>query len=252
MAYHSYYPTDDVSILYKGPHLDEGPMPTLFYFALSAYDSLELSPFNQPVQFLENAPIRIFSMTLPAHEDNLPPENAIAAWSEKMKQGISIIPPFIQKVKDVIDHLFQSNSIENNKLAVAGLSRGAFIACHVAALCDEVGVILGFAPLTRLSFSNEFQKQHHNPKVAELNLENLVEKIYNRRIRFYIGNHDTRVGTENCFSLIHKLAKKANEHRIRTSPIELIITPSVGYQGHGTLPPVFEEGANWIRKELLS
>lgn len=251
MAYHSYSPSDDISILYKGPHLNEGPMPTLFYFALSAYDSLELSPFNQPVQFLEKDPIRIFSMTLPAHENNLPPEKAIAAWSEKMKQGISVIQPFIEKAKGVIEDLFQSNSIEKNKLAVAGLSRGAFIACHVAALCNEVKSILGFAPLTRLSYSNEFQTERHNPKVTELNLENLVEKIYNRRIRFYIGNLDTRVGTENCFSFINKLAKRANEHRIRSSPIELIITPSVGYQGHGTLPPIFEEGAKWIKKELL-
>ena len=53
---------------FVGPPLEEGPFPTLIYFALSAEDSLQCDPFNQPVQFLEGLPLRIFSITLPGAE----------------------------------------------------------------------------------------------------------------------------------------------------------------------------------------
>ncbi|MCB1084213.1 MAG: hypothetical protein KDK61_07865, partial [Simkania sp.] len=72
---------------FVGPRLEEGPLPTLIYFALSAEDSLERDPFNQPVQFLEGLPLRIFSITLPGHENNLPPEDALNVWEERMKKG---------------------------------------------------------------------------------------------------------------------------------------------------------------------
>lgn len=222
---------------FVGPPLDEGAMPTLFYFSLSAKASLEQGPFNQPVQFLKNTPIRIFSVTLPAHENNLPPENAMNVWEERMEAGDPIIPSFIEKLKGILQDLKQT--IKEGHLVAAGLSRGAYIACHFAAACPEITHILGFAPLTRFRAAKSFD------------LETLTPYLYQRNLRFYIGNHDTRVGTAHAFSFIEKLAKTAHDHRIRSSPIELIVGPSIGYQGHGTSPEVFRAGAEWIKKVLL-
>lgn len=222
---------------FVGPPLEDGPMPTLFYFSLSAKASLEQDPFNQPVQFLEGAPIRIFSVTLPAHENNLPPENAMNVWEERMKRGDPVIPPFIERLQKIVQEL--KPSIKEGNLVVAGLSRGAYIACHLAAVLPEITHILGFAPLTRFR------------SAENLNLETLTPALYNRTIRFYIGNHDTRVGTNHAFSFIDQLAKEAHKHRLRSSPIELIIGPSIGYQGHGTSPEVFKDGAEWIKGVLL-
>jgi predicted esterase len=227
--------SEDVHFI--GPPLEDGPMPTLFYFSLSAKTSLEQDPFNQPVQFLEGTPIRIFSVTLPAHENNLPPENAMDVWEERMKGGDLVIPPFIEKLKGIVNEL--KPHIKGGNLIAAGLSRGAYIACHLAAVCPEITHLLGFAPLTRFRAAKE------------LDLEILVPSLYNRTIRFYIGNHDTRVGTDHAFSFIDHLAKEAHKHRIRSSPIELIVGPSIGYQGHGTSPKVFKEGAAWVKEVLL-
>lgn len=212
-------------------------MPTLFYFSLSAKASLEQDPFNQPVQFLKDFPLRIFSVTLPAHENNLPPENAMTVWEERMKGGDPVIPPFMDHLKEIIKEL--KPSIKEGNFAAAGLSRGAYIACHLAAVCPEITHILGFAPLTRFRAARD------------LDLETLTSSLYHRSIRFYIGNHDTRVGTDHAFSFIDRLAKEAHKHRIRSSPIELIIGPSNGYQGHGTPPQVFKQGADWIKEVLL-
>lgn len=233
-------------VLYVGPHLDEGPSKALFYFALSGEDSLVRDPFNQPVQFLEGSPIRIFSMTLPAHEDKLPPENAMNVWAERMKEGKQVLPPFIEKAAECVRVL--EETFLGGTCGVAGLSRGAFIASHVAAHCPQVTHILGFAPLTRLTHNKEFIGE----EAESLALIRLCPKLFDRKIRFYIGNHDTRVGTHNAFELIEALAQEAHQKRIRSSPIELIIGPSIGYQGHGTSPEVFKAGAEWIKQELLT
>ncbi|QVL58155.1 MAG: hypothetical protein KFB93_03495 [Simkaniaceae bacterium] len=238
MTIRSYETSGNTKVLFSGPPLEEGPLPTLFYFALSAEDSLQRDPFNQPIQFLEDLPLRIFSLTLPAHENNLPPENAMNIWEDRMKAGDTVIPPFIETVQKAITHI--KPYIKEGKLGVAGLSRGAYIACHVAAVCPEISYILGFAPLTQFRAAKN------------LDLETLIPTLYNRNVRFYIGNQDSRVGTDHAFSFIYKLAAEAHKNRIRSSPIELFISPSIGYQGHGTSPEIFKAGAEWIKGALLS
>jgi len=226
------------------PLLTKAPLPTVFYFALSAKDSLETDPYNQPTRFLHSEECRIFTVTLPGHEEGRRPENAITYWAEKMKEGTDLLTPFFQEVKTGIDYLQNENLILDGKFGVMGLSRGAFIASHVAALCPEIRFILGFAPQTRLSQAKEFQE---GPDISHLDLKNLVPKLYDRTIRFYIGNLDKRVGTKNAFELICDLAEEAKNRRIRSAPIELIIGPSIGFQGHGTGPDVFQAGSDWIK-----
>jgi len=51
---------------------------------------------------------------------------------------------------------------------------------------------------------------------------------------------------------VQKLANAAYEKRIRTSPIEMHIVPSIGLMGHGTSPETFQAGAEWMQQELLS
>ena len=108
--------------------------------------------------------------------------------------------------------------------------------------------ILGFAPLTRLTHNKEFVGE----EAESLALVHLHSKLFDRKIRFFIGNHDTRVGTHNAFEFIEALAQEAHRSRIRSSPIELIVGPSIGYQGHGTSPEIFKAGAEWIKQELVS
>ncbi len=224
--------------LFVGPPLEERPLPTLFYFILSAEDSLQKEFFCQPVKFLERLPIRIFSMRSPAHENGLSPENAMNVWEERMNNGDPVIPPFIEEVKEAVTHL--KPFIKEGKFAVAGLSRGAYISCHVAAVYPEISHILGFAPLTRFRAAKNFD------------LETLIPSLYNRSVRFYIGNHDSRVGTEHAFSFIYKLAEEAHKKGVRSPPIEMIIGPSIERHGHRTSPEVFQARADWLKGFLDS
>lgn len=240
----------EIEAFYTGPDLSVGPLPTLFYFSLSAEDSLCLDPFNQPVAYLSNLPMRIFSMTLPGHENNLPPTEALNVWASDILSGHNAIREFIHKVKQTIDALESKGLLLPGRTAVAGLSRGAFIAAHAAALIPQFEWILGFAPLTKLSGAKEFQDFSHHPMVESLSLEHIANALVDRKLRFYIGNLDTRVNTRSCFDFIETLSQAAFVNKIRSPSVELIIGPSIGRDGHGTSPAVFRDGAQWVAEKI--
>src|SRR5581483_4979933 len=239
-----------IEAFYTGPHLSAGPLPTLFYFSLSAEDSLCLDPFNQPVVYLSKLPMRIFSMTLPGHENNLPPTEALNIWASDILSGYNAITEFTYKVKRAVDALESQGLLLPGRTAVAGLSRGAFIAAHAAAIVSQFEWILGFAPLTKLSEAKEFQDYSHHPVVESLSLEYLANALTDRKLRFYSGNLDTRVSTRSCFDFIETLSQAAFANKMRSPSVELIIGPSIGRDGHGTSPAVFRDGAQWIAEKI--
>ena len=252
MTLHTFEIHKNLEIAYVGPHLSTGPLPALFYFSLSMQDSLCLDPFNQPVTYLSSLPMRIFSMTLPGHENHLPPTQALHVWATAFANGHNPIGQFIAQVKLTIETLLHQGALIPDKIAIAGLSRGAFIAAHAAAAIPHFRWILGFAPLTKLSLAKEFKEISHHPLVESLNLENLADRLTDRPLRFYIGNLDVRVNTRHCFDFIEKLSQTAFAHQIRSPAAELIIGPSIGRDGHGTSKAVFHEGAQWIAEKLGS
>ncbi len=239
-----------VEVAYLGPPLNAGPLPALFYLALSDEDSLCLDPFNQPAAYLASLPMRIFSMTIPGHENKLPPTNALNVWASEIILGNNVIHAFVEKIKLAVKTLLSREVLIEDRLAIAGLSRGAFIAAHAAAAIAQFQWILGFAPLTQLDSIKEFQTLANHPIVESLSLEHLTLKLADRSTRFYIGNLDTRVGTGNCFDFIEKLAKTASENNIRSPRVELMIGPSIGRDGHGTSKEIFHAGAQWIAESL--
>lgn len=250
--YHELKIDSAITLGYVGPHLHLGPKPTLFYFALSKEDSLLKDPYNQLIQFLPDANIRIFSMTLPAHEPPKSPEKALNDWASSYLSGKDVLTEFIQQIHKAIHFLDQEGLLLENKLAVAGLSRGGFICSHIAAIDPRISIILQLAPLTKIQYVKDFQEIAKLPDIEKLDVHYLTPKLYQRSIRFYIGNCDIRVGTHHCFSFFEKLVKEAVNHKIRSPKIELFISSSVGYMGHGTPPYIFQNGAKWISQQLNS
>jgi esterase FrsA len=240
----------DVTLYHRGPALDHGPLPSLFYFALSGPDSLQLDPFNQPVQFLRGQMIRVFSLTLPGHESHLPPTEALNIWAEDIQKGLDPIGRFLDQAETAIEFAIRERFVDPNRLALAGLSRGAFIAAHLAARLEKVRFLLGFAPLTKLRYAKEFATLQEDPRVQSLDLENLVPQLSSKHVRLFIGNQDTRVQTRSCLDFAMALADHASENRIRSPQIELILYPSIGHAGHGTPPEIFRQGVNWLTDSL--
>lgn len=229
---------NSTEIYHLGPPLSDGPLPTVFYFALSGEDSLTLDPFNQFVQYLEDSPIRCFSLTLPGHEPGLKKENAIHFVAEAFEKGENLFEPFFESCLENIQHLIDNNWIDSTKLAVAGLSRGGYFASLLSIRDPRIQTIIAFAPITNISFLI--------PKAIRYDLTNY--DFTNKNLRFYIGNRDQRVSTDLCFKFIRQVADQAFEKGDRSPQVELIITPSIGHMGHGTSPSTFLDGANWLKR----
>jgi len=242
--------TADIEVAFLGPDFDEGPLPAVFYFALSKEETLGQDPYNQPAVFLSSFPIRIFSMTLPGHGPGLLATQALNIWAHEIQKNHDPISTFMEHFLTAVHFLERHEVLIPPKIATMGLSRGAFIAAHVAAQLSSVNYVLGFAPLIDLGFAKEFTALRNHPIVTSLNLSHLIPKLIDRHVRFYIGNHDTLVGTELCFEFIHKLSQTAFDHKIRSPQAELIIGPSIGHKGHGTAKEVFQHGALWLAKML--
>lgn len=234
----------DIQLEYLGPSADLGPLPAVFYFALSAKDSLALDPYNQPAVYLSPFPLRIFSMTLPYHKENLPPKKGLTEWATAMQKGEDVLGMYFKKIQKAIDLLLHQELILPNKIATMGLSRGAFIAAHVAANNPTIPYWLGFSPLTKLSFLEGFSG------LAQWDLIHIIDSLSDKKIRCYIGNRDLKVGTRNCFDLIESLAQASYQKRCLSPPMELLILPSIGHHGHGTAKETFHQGAKWIAKQL--
>lgn len=239
---------EDLEFSYFGPDLFWGPMPTVFYFSIDAHSSLCVDPFNQAITPMANHSMRVFSIDLPEHGHNLDPHTALSRWADHYVQNTPLLETFLNKVSLFIDYLHKENLIDH-RLGVMGLSRGAFIASHLASLNTKVHHIVGFAPLSVLKKAKEFE---HLPETFALPcpIAALKEKLFNRSIKFYIGNHDTRVGSLEAIYCITDIAAHAHQEGIRQAPIEALIYPSIGHMGHGTPPHIFEEGSIHMIKKL--
>lgn len=241
---------ENTKIYWTGKPLEDGPLPAFFYFSLSGNESLCLDPYNQPVAFLSQEKLRTFSLTLPAHGKEFDKTKAMRYWADAFERGEDPITPFLEQAEKAIYFLMEQDFIDSEKMIAGGLSRGAFIATHLAARISEIKYIIGFAPLTNLVKGKDFSELQKNSLVHSLSLHQNIEPLVGKEIRFYIGNRDLRVGTDLCFDFIRELAEASYEKRIRSPKVEMIISPSVGFQGHGTSPNSFYQGAEWVKSKI--
>lgn len=238
-----------LTIYHRGPALFLGPLPSIFYFTMTGQDSLITDPYNQPITAIGSELVRTFSLTLPGHESGAPPSAGMDFWAQQIAQGTDPITPFLLLCSDALDFLLSEQLINPRYLAAAGLSRGAFIAAHFAAADPRIQAILGFAPLVNLDLLEEF---HHNPPALAhaLSLQEKIPQLVGRPLCFFIGNHDTRVITDSCFSFVTKLAKTSYKEGVRSPPVEMHILPPIGHKGHGTSPEAFKQGTEWLLRQL--
>lgn len=240
-------------LFYTGPSFDSAPssIPCVIYLALSAKETLTVDPFNQPVLSLHTRPVRVFSVDLPFHGELMPAPEGIQRWAEAFAKGEDLLTPFLSDLETSLRILLQE--LNPMQVAICGLSRGGWIAAHMAARIEEITAFAAFAPLVQLSECLEFAPLKSSPLLPPLDLSHLAHHLAKKKIKVYIGNRDARVHTDLCYRWMRSLVEEAFEaHRIRSPQIELVLKPSIGYLGHGTTPQTFEEGAAWILEQLES
>ncbi|MEC7838514.1 MAG: prolyl oligopeptidase family serine peptidase [Chlamydiota bacterium] len=239
-----------LEIFHTGPDLAYGPLPTIIYFALSGPESLNTDPFNQPITHLKNQQIRKFSFTLPYHGPGHSNSKAMEQWARCLKNNEDFLTPFLKNVITNISYLIDQGYIDDTNIAAAGLSRGGFIATHLAARDHRIGSILGFAPITKFGWMREYEDRSHDSMARQFDLTHIINQIIGKPLRYYIGNRDQRVGTDSCFSFVSELTEASFQQGHRSPNVELFISPSIGHKGHGTPQHIFNDGAEWLSKQF--
>lgn len=238
-------------LYFLGPSLEEGTLPAFFYFSLAGDESLTLAPYNHPVLSLQDSRLRIFSVTLPCHGEGFDKFQALSCWARGCLEHSLLLERFLEQTHETIQWLLASGAIDPEHLGVGGLSRGGWVATHVAAKEKRIRFVLGFAPLTALSLHKDFA-QCDPAYVASLDCLALVDELLHlHHLRFYIGNRDQTISTDACYRFIRTLAERAHIERKRNCLVEMTLTPSIGFEGHGTSDATFNEGALWMKDLLL-
>lgn len=230
-------------IYFQGPPLHLGKKPAIFYFALSGHATLYADPFNQPVLKIIESGIRVYSWDLPFHDKEAHPKEAIRRLIHEFLINPSSLEDFLCLCKNNIDYLINEGLADPEAMGVAGLSRGGFIASHLASKEARIKAVVGFAPLTVITAREDDKIEG---QAGTILLSDIVHDLTNARLRFYMGNHDTLVGTDNCYQFIRLLTESATLKGIRSPPVELILYPSIGHKGHGTPHHIFADGAEWL------
>jgi hypothetical protein len=221
--------------------------PSVIYFALTAKETLCLDPFNQMVQYLKGYPINFFSITLPYHDEGIPHAKTIDHWRSELLSGPDFLLDFMKKLEALSHFLEKEQLLSIKNSCLAGLSRGGYIACFLASMIKEFRFVLAFSPMSVIFSDDEkaelIKKNLFNP---HWELKFFTQDLYDRDIKFFIGNRDVKVDSAKCFSFIHQLSEIAFQNRIRPCKAELHIYPSVGLKGHGTPPEIFSKGAHYL------
>src|SRR5436189_187188 len=126
--------------VFDGEEFSKGTLPAFFYFSFSGEESLTLPPYNSPVTHVSSKSLRIFSFTIPGHEEGQNRFHAMKDWAENLE----ILKEFIEKVAQALTWLIENEIVDPAHIAVGGLSRGGFIATHVAAREKRVSTLLAF------------------------------------------------------------------------------------------------------------
>ena len=221
-------------------------MPAVFYFALTAEQSLTLSPINSPAAFLSLKKVRIFSWSLFAHDNKTDPKESMVLWARALKSNSPFVSEFIKTAQNNLSYLIEKKWIKEDAIAACGLSRGGFLSTHWAASDPRIQVLVGFAPLINVHSRGVFAELNDSSFARSLDLIHLKDKLSKTYIGYYTGNHDQSTGTMPVMELVKAISDTAYTKKIRSPQTHLFVYPSVGHKGHGTAPHIFYSGSEFI------
>jgi dienelactone hydrolase len=226
----------------------DSPAPTLFQFAADAALSLEGKLYPLGVALRKRHGFLVVSLDVPGHgADRRPGEPAsIAAWRSRIEKGEDIAATFASRVRQVLDFLVEQRYTDPRRVYVAGTSRGAFAAFHVASADPRFRAVIAFAPVTDLNALAEFSGMAENRLVRSLGVHLSAERLAGRSLWICIGNNDNRVGTDLAIDLARRVVRSAVAKNLQPD-VELIVQST---KGHTIADDSAERAASWIADRL--
>jgi dienelactone hydrolase len=224
--------------------LANGPAPTLLMLAASGEGTLQTKEFRRLGILLAERGWKVVSLDLPCHgADRRKGEPAeLAGWAARASVGEDIVLPFRQRADEVLRYLVTTGVADSNRIAVAGISRGGFMAFQAAAGNPLLRAVVAFAPVTDLLALREFAGQQKNEVAQRLALTNVADALADRASWLVIGNSDERVGTDKVVAFARALTNAARQRRLPPQvTLQIVPTP-----GHSSQPEWHDQAAAWL------
>jgi esterase FrsA len=221
----------------------------LLTFAGERGMSLLKEPYCKAAKAFLRGGHRAASFDLPGHGDRVDPRfgKSIASFKNALVAGTDVFANVAEDGRAVIGEYIQRGLAKPGRIAVAGTSRGGYMALRVLAGDERVAAGAGFAPVTDWRMLTEFAAARERADVAELRLAQFAGRMAGRGVYLAIGKTDDRVGTAACREL-HRALVAANETTGRgASLVEFNLTDDAG---HSMGAEGYERGAAFLLKQL--
>jgi pimeloyl-ACP methyl ester carboxylesterase len=225
------------------------PAPTLLVLASTPEKSLGDPDYLQCGAVLRRQGFLCASLDLPCHgadhRSNEPVE--LAGWAHRLDGGADLVGDFISRTENVLDHLIATGATDPERIAVCGVSRGGFMAFHLAARDERVRAVVAMAPVTRLAAVKEFQQLRHPERAEALSTTKLADRLADQKVWIAIGDRDCRVGTDETIAFARQLSASAIRQSL-PPPVDLHVVGEAG--GHTTPQGAAEQSARWVTRQF--
>ena len=206
--------------------IPSAPAPTLVILSLTIERALTSSHLQAGTILVEPpANYLCVSIDPPCHGGHLYPgkSEGLPGWAELAVDEHDFVADFNVRLKQVLDHLIDVEElVDPDRIAVAGTSRGGFLALRYAAFDPRVACAVGYAPVTDLRQLSEFAIAASVPFVDELSLAAHLDPLVGRPVYIVIGDRDVRVGTDSAVEAARALSAAA----VTGFPVADIVNPS--------------------------
>ncbi len=223
------------------------PAPTLLVLAHGIEDMQREPVYTEIAGLLSQQGWLSVVIDPPCHgEDVRPGEPAqLQGWRHRLEHDDEFVAAFNAKVRDVLDALVKDKVTDPERVAACGISRGAFLAFHLAAAEPRIKAVAGISPVTNLLALREFADTSQRKKFEQLDVRRLAPKLAGRAVWLSIGNNDTRVNTDDAIAFTREVVRATARPDMPDGviPVELLVAPTAG---HSKIDQAHELLAAWL------
>lgn len=178
--------------------LSRGPQPTVITLAGSVEDGLNGPYVAIADQLARDMGALSVSIDLPAHGAD--GTGTLAEWASRIAAGDDLIGGFLVQLRTYIAYLVNHGYTDPNRIAIVGISRGAFLAMHAAA--QGIGTqVVAITPVITLAALTEFAALKENSYVVRSHLgTGAPYGLYRFPIYMVAGLTDVRVNTDEVIN----------------------------------------------------
>jgi pimeloyl-ACP methyl ester carboxylesterase len=110
--------------------------PVFFLLASDMDDTISNQTLARLAQPWREAGGMVVALDSPSHGAEQPPDekNSLREWRDRLLKGDNFVPASTARLSALLDHLARGRLADEARVAVAGISRGGFLAVHLAAV----------------------------------------------------------------------------------------------------------------------